>query len=234
MRSQTDKLMIFGWICFFAAFIALVLAQEHEQLLQRAKATDIPRACGMQLIWPPLNSIVLFATDSRETTVYFKLWGNCSRFLRQNHNNPMEMTLESYILIYDDADRRNRNMATFELVNASPLRSDTTPVHYRAIRSPLLVRNRQENLHYDTTGHDASKEFSIWLFTLIYPNHLVSAFGAQDDVNDPNFHMVLELHLLSNSTVPVSDISASPNIIKFLALGKPTSHFYAVSPRYTT
>jgi len=218
------------WFCL-CAFIALVLAQEHQQ---RANATYIPKACGMELIWPPSDGIVLFATDSRESLIYVKFWGDCSQFLRPAHNNSKEIHFNFLFLFYG----RNsgiRDIANFERGVAAPLDTDKTPVHYRAMRSPLLVRSNRDNILYDSTGHDASKEYSIWCFTLIYPHFMVNIFsGEQDfDILDSE-EWVFEPHLLSNSSTPASSVPVSPNTLTFRALGKPTSHFYAVSPRYTT
>jgi hypothetical protein len=218
------------WFCL-CALIALVLAHEHQQ---RANATDIPEACGMELIWPPSDGIVLFATDSRESMIYVKFLGDCSQFLRPAHNNSMEIHFYFLFLFYDRT-YGNRDMATFEWGVAAPLETDRTPVHYRAMRSPLLVRGNRDNFHNDITGHNASKDYSIWCFTLIYPQFMVNIFSGNHNFETyASEEWVLEAHLLSNSATPASSVPVSPNTVTFRALGKPTSHFYAVTPRYTT
>jgi hypothetical protein len=217
------------WFCL-CAFIAVVLAQEHQQT---ANATDIPKACGMEFIWPPSDGIVLFATDSRESLIYVKFWGDCSEFLRR-HNNSYDIHFHFLMLVYDRT-HGDRNTATFTLGVAAPLVHDRTPVHYRAMRSPLLVSSNRDNFQYDITGHDASKEYSLWCFTLIYPHFMVNIFGVNHDFDTHDREeFVLEAHLLSNSSTPASSVPVSPNTLTIRALGKPTSHFYAVSPRYTT
>jgi hypothetical protein len=232
MSFRTGRTMCLWRICLAYAVFALALAQEQDE---RACAANISRPCGMEIIWPPSDGIVLFATDTRESIIYVKLWGDCCQFLRPKHNDSKELHFHFPFLYYDAAaSRTNRDATLFEWGYASPLDSDKTSIHYRAMRSPLIASNDHDNLPYDTKGHNGSKEFSIWCFMLIHTSFMVKWFEASHDVSNPEVTWVFEPHLLSNSTIPASSVPLSANTLKFRALGKPSSHFYSIPPRYTT
>jgi hypothetical protein len=189
----------------------------------------------MEIIWPPSDGIVLFATDTRESVIYVKLWGDCCQFLHPKHNDSKELHLHFSVLYYHAAaSGTNRDATLFEWGYAAPLDDDKTPIHYRAMRSPLIARKEHDNLPYDTKGHDGSKEFSIWCFMLILPSFMVTSLETSHDVSNPEVTWVFEPHLLSNSTISASSVPVSANTVKFRALGKPSSYFYSIPSRYTT
>jgi hypothetical protein len=70
------------WLYFVAVSVSLasILQQQHHNDVY-ATAANSP--CGLEMIWPPPDAVVLMATDSRHVEVYLKLWRTCiSLFLR--------------------------------------------------------------------------------------------------------------------------------------------------------
>jgi hypothetical protein len=228
---------VFRWqICFASATLALVLAQGQEQLDESAHAANASKACELGIIWPASDSVVLFATDTRESMIYVKLSGDCSQFLRPKHHGSQEMRLHFVFLYYytSGSSRSNRDAAAFEWGYAAPLDTDATPVHYREMRSPFLARSNRERLRFATSGHDVSKDFSVWCFTLIHPQTILNRFGAINDAFDQDELLMFEPHLLSNPATPASSVPVSSDTVKFRALGKPSSHLHTVTARYIT
>jgi hypothetical protein len=211
-------------------FIVLVTSQQQASQQQqlpnenRNGAASPYRACGFELIWPPFDGIVLLATDSLSTNIYFKSWGNCSEFLHKKSNQPR---FQVDVVLYDNRVGRDSPLQKFERIDASPLIDDITPVQYRVERSPLL--SKQQNFVYDSSGLDATKEFSVWCFSLVYPDYMLNTFRL-DDLDDTS--NVLELHLRSDITQPVVDVPKPSTAINFRLLGQPSSHFHQISPRY--
>jgi hypothetical protein len=211
-------------------FIVLVTAQQQQVSQQqqlpkenRDGAASPYRACGFELIWPPFDSIVLVATDSLTTNIYLKSWGNCAEFLHKGNKPRFQFA----VVLYDIRVGRDSPLQKFERIYASPLNDDTTPVQYRLERSPLL--SKQQNLVYDSSGLDATKEFSVWCFTLIYPDYMLNTFRLHELEDTFN---VLEFHLLSDITQTVVDVPKPSTVINFRLLGQPSSHFHQISPRY--
>ena len=110
--------------------LSIGLAAAKQEQLQRESAY-LHTACSIELIWPPSDGFVLIATDSRSVTVYFKSWGNCSQFLHPAPRFHVAVVLDDY------QAHRQSPLLKFELVPATPLDADITPVHYRLMRSPL-------------------------------------------------------------------------------------------------
>ena len=205
-----------------AVIIAVAGAQQQNQNFDDDKMV----ACGMELIWPPSDAIVLMALDSRSVMVYLKLWGNCSVFLSPT---PSQLNIQ---VIIDQKSNALETWTTF----ASPLDSDSTPIHFRVMRSPLLAENYGDKyLHPLVTSemHDTSKLFSIWCFMLIYSEQMLNRKGAHDL---ETLHMVIELYLVSNSTTPdPSRYLSSPSAtLRYRLLGNASSHFFPVAPRYSS
>jgi hypothetical protein len=215
-----------------AALIVLALAQEQLGQQPLHDDADPSRACSIALIWPSADSIVLVAADSRSVNVYFKLMGDCSLFLVSKPNASVATQLELSILIYGYLNGWTRDYTAFEPGVAAPLNEDMTSVHYRMMRSPLLVKS--SNPEYDTAGHSTSKQFSVWYFTVLYPQSMLNHLSNRDGLHElePK-SIMLEMHLLPNRSVSSSSIPESSAILKFQSFSKPSSTFYLIAPRYT-
>jgi hypothetical protein len=226
--STPTDIMISWWFCLAALSISLALAQ--QQLHNAVNATGAPGACGLELIWPPSDGIVLLATDSQEVQIYLKLWGDCSEFLRPSTMTPTRLGLYLGFIFYETTMSRN-SVSALEQMEASPLDMDHTPVHIRLMRSPLLAKSGNVSRPRDTSGHDASEqflEFSVWTFALIPLKNV----GGLHDLETT--FAVFEVHLITNLSAPFTNIPVPSTILNFRLLGRPSSHFFLVTPRYTS
>ncbi len=194
-------------------------------------AADAQSACSIELIWPPSDGIVLLATDSQSVTIYLKARGNCSQDVRPNYNSSGS-SLKLAFALYNKHIGDMTECNLLQHVHASPLDEDQTPVHYRLMRSPLLVKGQNNNLHYDTSGHHLSKEFSVWCFNVVYNSEMRNTLGLHDLESD---HMIFEVHLLSDVvSKPVASLLVPLSTFYFRLLKQPSSHFYRIPPRYNT
>lgn len=224
-------------VCFVLLSIVHVLAHRQEQQPDESSnsANNAQSACSIELIWPPSNSIVLLATDSQSVIIYLKAMGDCSQDVRPDINNFHAPSLYISVAFYENGQRNginNQFLLQLQTIAASPLDEDKTPVHYRLMRSPLLVKSKSNNLHQDTSGHHVSKEFSIWCFNMIYPTNMRNNLGLHDLDSD---HLIFEVHLLSSvASKPVELVTVPSSIFYFRLLNHPSSHFYRPPPRYNT
>lgn len=138
IKSSTPTDIMLAWLfCLATASFGLGVAQPQEH--STANATGAQSACGVELIWPPSDSIILCATDSRETQIYFKLVGDdCSAFMRTSPTAPARQGPLLGILFQNT--ETFRNSASFQQIVADPLDTDPTPVRIRLMRSPLLAK----------------------------------------------------------------------------------------------
>ena len=222
------------WSLYLVALsIGLVTAQQEQLRRESNESAYLHTACSIELIWPPSDGFVLIATDSQSFTVYFKSWGNCSQFLHPavTANGSTNTPRFHVAVVLDDYQaHRQSPLLKFELVPATPLDADITPVHYRLMRSPLLRKSKNNNVLYDSSGLDATKEFSIWSFILTYSSYMLNNMGVHD--LDDTF-MILEVHLISDVTTDVASVPLPSTVINFRLLGHPSSYFYQIPPRYT-
>jgi hypothetical protein len=189
-------------ICFVALSIGHVLAHQLEQQPgeSNTSAASSRSACGIELIWPPSDGIVRLATDSLSVAIYLKATGDCSQDVHLNYNSSgssLKLAFALYAKHIGDMTKTH-----LQHVHASPLDEDQTPVHNRLMRSPLLVKGQNNNLHYDTSGHHLSKEFSVWCFNVVYNVEMRSTLGLHDLESD---HMIFYIccRMWSASLSPV-------------------------------
>jgi hypothetical protein len=216
--------MLAWLLCLATASVGLGVTQPQED-----NAADARSACGVELIWPPSDSIILYATDSRETQVYFKLVGDdCSEFMSTSPTAPARQGPLLGILFQNT--ETSRNSASFQQIVADPLDTDPTPVRIRLMRSPLLAKNGNVSCPRDTNALDGSKNFSVWTFALV---QMTKNSKGLHDLESP--YAVLEIHLISNTNTALVNIPpASSSLLNFRLFGRPSSHFSLVTPRYTS
>jgi hypothetical protein len=113
---------------------------------------------------------------------------------------------------------------------ATPLDQDDIPVHHRMMKSPLLVKQHKDS-PWSTSGHDPTKEFSVWSLSLTYPS---SVRNVDDFHNLDSDALMIEFHTVTNLSTPLPSLPSPRNsTLRFRYVGKASSHFYLVNSRYT-
>ena len=209
-------------LCMWFAVISIGFVGGEDDNL-----ADGSGACVMDLIWPPSDAITLIASDSQLVVVYLKLSGNCSQFVKTSPRGSglrhiLEFSHNSYL---NGIDRHTSFLAP---ALASPLSEDLTPVHFRLLRSPLLALGERKGPLRVVHDFADSKQFSVWFITLTYPDWKNVAMHAPDSL-----YMAIELHLLSNLSIPVNSLSVPSTTLRLRLFDMPSSHFFSVVPRYT-
>jgi hypothetical protein len=205
------------WLCFAAVFTAHVAASQEHRL------TD---ECVLDLIWPRRDAVVLIATGSKNTDIFFTLQGNCTEFLRPVKSLP---GLQFFM-------RDTGGLMSEQQVSASPF-SVSKPCLAAIFSSPLIFdllnsrddrRGWRDNRVWDVTGkHD--KEASVWTMTMLYHDTMLNPGATHSP--DAVF-LELEFFLRSNST---RGFHSPPRpTLQFAHLGYSSSHFHHAAARYTT
>jgi hypothetical protein len=222
-RISTPRMFIcFRWLCL-AVCIAFACAQEDgTNVTNEGFASG---HCGMSLIWPLPDAIILVAPDSLYLMIYLKVWGNCAEFLLPI--SPTRYHLKFAYIIYGGHSGPKADLTLLPL-RASPLAEDPTPVNLRLQRSPLLGDSRAA----DWSGNsDHSSAFSVWSVHLFYSEHMLNIYG----IHEPDHvFMTMEFHLVSNMSTPVASLSRPSAVLRFRLLGFSPSSFFRVIPKYTT
>ena len=228
------------WLYFVAVSVsfASTLQQQHHN---EVYATAANSPCGLEMIWPPPDAVVLMATDSRHVEVYLKLWGNCTEFLHAV--TPTRSHLHFAFLAGDPAETRLNPLSVFERAVATPFNLNLNKPCAAAMSSPLIsyaVSKGSDcsdsahcNLTFDTFGrHD--KEFSMWFISLVYPTQMLNS--PPHHIHNPeDVRFTFEFHLLSNLSTPPANVAVPPlATLNFTSLGRPSSHFYPAAARYST
>jgi hypothetical protein len=147
------------WLCFAAVFTAHVAAAQEHRL------TD---ECVLELIWPRRDAVVLIATGSKNTDIFFTLQGNCTEFLRPVKSLP---GLPFFV-------RDTGGLMSEQQVSASPF-SVSKPCLAAIFSSPLIFdllnsrddrRGWRDNQVWDVTGKHG-KEASVWTMDHDVPRH---------------------------------------------------------------
>jgi hypothetical protein len=208
--------LCFRWL-WLAVYIALACAQVANE--------GIPSGpCGMALIWPFPDAIILIAPDSLHLNIYLKLWGNCAEFLLPI--SPTRSHIKFAYITYNS--HRLRENATSLPIRASPLAEDATPVHLRLLRSTLLGDSHAADGSGDS---EHSANFSVWSMKLVYTEHMLNIYG----LHEPDFIFItMEFHLISNMSTPVSSLGEPSAVLRFRLLGFSPSAFFRVIPQYNT
>jgi hypothetical protein len=205
---------------------------EHESSFEERiaglQSAEAPQRCRLDMIWPPSDAIILLATDSLSVTAYFMLSGGCAEFLHPK--SPASSQLRIGFVAYDEASYgRDSPLQRVHSLEPLPLDQDTTPSHFRRMRSPLLVSSNNESRPHTGGRHDAAKPFSIWFISLVYDTGMLNIQSVHD--LESSF-MHFEFHLISNFSTPAASLPAASATMRFRRLGKPTSYFFSVTPRY--
>ena len=205
------------WLCFAAAFTAHVAAAQEHRL------TD---ECVLELIWPRPDAVVLIATGSTSTEIFFKLQGNCTEFLRPGKS------FSSLQVFMRDAGgtmpEQQISLSPFSVSKPCLAAISDSPLIFALLNSRNDRRGWKGNGAWDVTGkHD--KEASIWTMTMMYHDTMLNP-GA---VHSPDaVFFELEFFLRLNST---GGFKNPPRpTLQFAQLGYSSSHFHQAAARYTT
>jgi len=227
-KLQNSIIMIILWLYLQLATVCILATVAENQYKHiEADTSGTLEACGMEMIWPRDDAIILIGSDSRSVMMYMKLWGNCSEFWSPTRSH---VRIGLIVTSFDGHDFNED--AKFEEISASPLDTDFTPIHFRQMRSPLLSQQFNESLPWATGGvHNSSQRFSIWSLALVYSDHMLNLKSTHDPATT---YMTIELHLISDLRKTFPRVSKPSATLQFRLMGKPSSHLYLISPRYTS
>ncbi len=174
---------------------------------------NAPIPCGMELIWPPSDAVILIAPDSHYIMIYVKLSGNCAEFLGPQSSTGPRFDL-GYRVLYHNIDGRDSvdESMSFSLKpsQAFLLKEDKTPVHSRLMRSPSLGEPNEES--------------DVWAFDLVY------SFRNFQGVHEPE-RLFAELSIYPITDPSLSQLSA---VLRFSTLGFSSTQFSRIALRYNT